>query len=197
MTVAGDANDYFCKGLSGAKVAIFPPPASTFEPQENVLIGNVALYGATAGEMYARGIAGERFCVRNSGAWAVVEGVGDHACEYMTGGRAVVLGMTGRNFSAGMSGGVAYVLDEVGDFEKHRCNLQMVGLEDVAEADDIDELRRMIQNHHRYTGSTVARRVLDNWDEFLPNFVKVIPTDYKKALQRLAEEQEHEEQAAS
>ncbi len=197
MTVAGDANDYFCKGLSGAKVAIFPPPASTFEPQENILIGNVALYGATAGEMYARGIAGERFCVRNSGAWAVVEGVGDHACEYMTGGRTVVLGMTGRNFAAGMSGGVAYVLDEVGDFEKHRCNLQMVGLEDVAEADDIDELRRMIENHHRYTGSTVAQRVLDNWDELLPNFVKVIPTDYKKALQRLAEEQEHEEQVAS
>jgi glutamate synthase domain-containing protein 2/glutamate synthase domain-containing protein 1/glutamate synthase domain-containing protein 3 len=189
MRVEGDANDYFCKGLSGARVMIYPPAVSTFVAEENILVGNVALYGATSGELYARGIAGERFCVRNSGARAVVEGVGDHCCEYMTGGCTVVLGATGRNFAAGMSGGVAYVLDEAGDFEKYRCNLEMVGLEDVVEVADIDELREMIENHLRYTDSAVAKRVLDNWDESLNKFIKVMPTDYKRALQRIAAEQ--------
>ena len=182
MTVEGDANDYFCKGLSGAKVAIYPPANATFVPEENILIGNVALYGATSGQVYVRGLAGERFCVRNSGAWAVVEGVGDHGCEYMTGGRVAVLGRTGRNFAAGMSGGIAYVLDEAGDFGKYRCNMEMVELEDVSEPRDIADLRHMIESHFEYTKSTVARRILDNWGAMLPKFVKVMPVDYKRAL---------------
>ena len=182
MLVEGDANDYFCKGLSGAKVAIYPPTHATFVPEENILIGNVALYGATSGHVYVRGIAGERFCVRNSGAWAVVEGVGDHGCEYMTGGRVAVLGRTGRNFAAGMSGGIAYVLDEQGDFGSLRCNQGMVELESVVESRDITDLRTLIENHERYTHSTVAHRILEHWDEMLPKFVKVIPTDYKRAL---------------
>jgi glutamate synthase (ferredoxin) len=182
MLVEGDANDYFCKGLSGAKIAIYPPTNATFVPEENILIGNVALYGATSGQVYVRGLAGERFCVRNSGAWAVVEGIGDHGCEYMTGGRVTVLGRTGRNFAAGMSGGIAYVLDEVGDFEKFRCNMEMVELEEVSESQDITDLRTMIENHFKYTKSTVARRILDHWSDLLPKFVKVMPIDYKRAL---------------
>ena len=182
MLVEGDANDYFCKGLSGAKVAIYPPTSATFVPEENILIGNVALYGATSGQVYVRGLAGERFCVRNSGAWAVVEGIGDHGCEYMTGGRVAVLGLTGRNFAAGMSGGIAYVLDEAGDFEKFRCNMEMVELEEVSESRDIADLRAMIENHFKYTKSAVARRILDHWSELLPKFVKVMPIDYKRAL---------------
>jgi glutamate synthase (NADPH) large chain len=182
MLVEGDANDYFCKGLSGAKVAIYPPTSATFVPEENILVGNVALYGATSGQVYVRGLAGERFCVRNSGAWAVVEGVGDHGCEYMTGGRVAVLGRAGRNFAAGMSGGIAYVLDEAGDFEKNRCNLEMVELEKVNESQDIADLRAMIENHFQYTRSAVARRILDDWGELLPKFVKVMPIDYKRAL---------------
>ncbi|MGD8269124.1 MAG: glutamate synthase large subunit [Desulfobacterales bacterium] len=180
--IHGDANDYFGKGLSGAKLTIRPPEGSTFKSEDNIIIGNVAFYGATSGEAYIRGVAGERFCVRNSGARAVVEGVGDHGCEYMTGGRAVILGTTGRNFAAGMSGGVAYVLDEIGDFGRHRCNLEMVGLEDVAASQDINELREMIESHYIYTGSAVARRVLDDWKAMLDKFVKVMPVDYKKAL---------------
>jgi glutamate synthase (NADPH/NADH) large chain len=185
--IRGDANDYFGKGLSGAKLAISPPPGSPFTAEENIIIGNVAFYGATSGEAYIRGMAGERFCVRNSGVKAVVEGVGDHGCEYMTGGRVVVLGSAGRNFAAGMSGGIAYVLDETRDFGRFRCNLEMVELEDISEPDDIVELRQMIQNHYRYTESAVARRVLDNWEGMLAKFIKVMPMDYKRALQQLAE----------
>ena len=184
--VEGDANDYFGKGLSGAKLIVAPPKESTFVSEENILIGNVALYGATKGELYARGLAGERFCVRNSGARAVVEGVGDHGCEYMTGGRAVVLGPTGRNFAAGMSGGVAYVLDETGDFGKYRCNRAMVDLEPVSDPDDVAELRGMIETHRRYTRSAVAARVLDTWDETLGKFVKVMPVEYRRALEQTA-----------
>ncbi len=189
MLVEGDANDYFCKGLSGAKVAIWPPKESTFVPEQNIIVGNVALYGATSGQLYVRGLAGERFAVRNSGAWAVVEGVGDHGCEYMTGGRVAVLGPTGRNFAAGMSGGVAYVLDEAGDFGTFRCNPEMVGLETMADPSDVEELRRMIESHLKYTGSGVARRILDSWESMLPKFVKVMPTDYKRALGIVARQQ--------
>ncbi len=187
--LSGDANDYFGKGLSGAKLIITPPAAATFVPEENIIIGNVALYGATAGEAYIRGLAGERFCVRNSGVHAVVEGVGDHGCEYMTGGRVVILGKTGRNFGAGMSGGIAYVLDDAAaSFRRRRCNTEMVELEAVTEEADVAELRGLIENHLLYTDSTVARAVLMNWQKWLPRFVKVIPVDYKQALQRLAEE---------
>ncbi|HPF99474.1 MAG TPA: glutamate synthase large subunit [Kiritimatiellia bacterium] len=189
VRVEGDANDYFCKGLSGAKVVIVPPQEATFVPEENILIGNVALYGATSGQLFVRGLAGERFCVRNSGAQAVVEGVGDHGCEYMTGGRVVVLGRTGRNFAAGMSGGIAYVLDEQGDFAATRCNMEMVELDKVEDPTDIAELRSLIERHHRYTGSTVARRVLDNWAALLPKFAKIMPIDYKRALGIVARQQ--------
>jgi glutamate synthase domain-containing protein 2/glutamate synthase domain-containing protein 1/glutamate synthase domain-containing protein 3 len=180
--VEGDANDYFGKGLSGAKVAIYPPREAKFVPEKNILIGNVALYGATGGQLYVRGLAGERFCVRNSGAWAVVEGVGDHGCEYMTGGRVAVLGPTGRNFAAGMSGGVAYVLDESGDFGALRCNTEMVELEHVTDPADVEELRSLIEKHLQYTRSTVAQTILDAWEDYLPRFVKIMPVDYKRAL---------------
>jgi len=189
MHIRGDANDYFGKGLSGAKLVIRPPEEATFKPEENIIIGNVAFYGAISGRAYIRGIAGERFCVRNSGVHAVVEGVGDHGCEYMTGGRAVVLGGTGRNFAAGMSGGVAYVLDEAGDFGTYRCNREMVDLEAVVDPEDIEELRTLIREHASYTGSTVAERVLDHWNDMLPRFVKVMPRDYKRALAILAKEE--------
>jgi len=148
----------------------------------NIVVGNVALYGATSGEAYFRGVAGERFCVRNSGAWAVVEGVGDHACEYMTGGRAVVLGPTGRNFAAGMSGGIAFVYDEAGDFAA-RCNPGNVDLKPLHEK-SVPELRRMLERHVQYTGSTVATRLLGHWEESLEKFVRVMPRDYAKALRR-------------
>jgi glutamate synthase (ferredoxin) len=177
----GDANDYVGKGLSGGKIIVYPPAASTFVPEENIIVGNVAFYGATAGEVYVRGMAGERFCVRNSGANAVVEAVGDHGCEYMTGGRVVVLGPTGRNFAAGMSGGVAYVLDERGDFSR-RVNPQMVGLEKLEDPAEIAEVRAMIERHVAYTQSTRGRLVLDAWSELLPRFVKVMPRDYQRIL---------------
>jgi glutamate synthase (ferredoxin) len=151
-------------------------------PEENIIVGNVALYGATGGEAYIRGMAGERFCVRNSGVDAVVESVGDHGCEYMTGGRVVVLGLTGRNFAAGMSGGTAYVLDEAGDFPR-RCNLQMVGLEKLEDADEIEVVWKMVQRHQAYTQSELAARVLANWAHSVPKFVKVMPKDYKRVLQ--------------
>ncbi len=195
--IRGDANDYFGKGLSGARLSIRPPEGSSIVPEENILIGNVAFFGAISGEAYIRGLAGERFCVRNSGVRAVVEGVGDHGCEYMTGGRAVILGSTGRNFAAGMSGGVAYVLDEAGDFEENRCNTAMVGLEPVEQQDDIDELRHMIEQHVAYTESTVGQRILDRWDEVLPRFIKVMPHDYKRALEILAREEAEREAASS
>jgi len=184
--IQGDANDYFGKGLSGAKLTIRPLAGSTFKSDENIIIGNVAFYGATGGEGYINGVAGERFCVRNSGAIAVVEGVGDHGCEYMTGGRAVILGSTGRNFAAGMSGGVAYVLDETGDFGHLRCNLEMVGLEAVCADEDIIELKGMIDKHYRYTDSAVARRVLEDWEAMLAKFIKVMPVDYKRALSQMS-----------
>ena len=184
--VEGDSNDYFGKGLSGGRVTIRPPEKAQFVPEENILIGNVALYGATGGQAFIRGVAGERFAVRNSGAEAVVEGVGDHGCEYMTRGRVVVLGPTGRNFAAGMSGGEAYVLDEHGEF-RDLCNTEMVSLEDLEESADIAGVRRLIEDHLAYTGSANAQRVLDNWDEMLPRFVKVMPIDYKRVLAERAE----------
>ena len=180
MTIAGDANDYFGKGLSGGRLVIYPPPQSPFVPEKNIVIGNVALYGATAGALFARGLAGERFCVRNSGAHAVVEGIGDHGCEYMTGGRAVILGRTGRNFAAGMSGGVAYVLDVKGDFES-RCNPGMVDLEALTD-EDAAFVRQLVGRHVKLTGSTPGRQVLDDWAAFRPRFVKVMPRDYKRVL---------------
>jgi glutamate synthase (NADPH/NADH) large chain len=180
LELEGDANDYFGKGLSGARLIVYPSQSAGFVPEENIIIGNVAFYGATSGEAFIRGKAGERFAVRNSGVRAVVEGVGDHGCEYMTGGRIVILGDTGRNFAAGMSGGIAYVYDVRGRFPTH-CNPEMVELDPV-EADDIIELRDMIQRHYVYTGSTVAKFVLDDFDNQLHHFVKVFPTDYKKVL---------------
>ncbi|MBI4574528.1 MAG: glutamate synthase large subunit [candidate division NC10 bacterium] len=181
LTLEGDANDYLGKGLSGGKIIVYPPREATFVPEENILVGNVVLYGATSGEAFFRGVAGERFAVRNSGALTVVEGVGDHGCEYMTGGRVVILGRTGRNFAAGMSGGLAYVLDEEGDFAR-RCNLGMVDLETLDDPEDIQTVRDLIRKHADYTQSTRARKVLANWDRMLPKFVKVMPRDYKRAL---------------
>ena len=185
LEIEGDANDYAGKGLSGGRLIIYPPKQAGFAAEKNVLIGNVALYGATSGEAYFRGVAAERFCVRNSGATAVIEGVGDHGLEYMTGGRAVVLGPTGRNFAAGMSGGVAWVYDPQDRFLTN-CNLEMVELERVTDEADEAELRTLIENHYRYTGSTVARHILDTWSRSLPLFQRVMPTDYRRALQELA-----------
>jgi glutamate synthase (NADPH/NADH) large chain len=185
LEVEGDANDYVGKGLSGGKIIIYPPKSSTFKAEENILIGNVVMYGATSGESYFRGIAAERFCVRNSGATAVVEGIGDHGCEYMTGGRVVVLGKTGRNFGAGMSGGVAYVWDRDGDFSR-MCNTETFELESLEAAADIKELQTLIENHRNYTGSSVAAHILDNWKSELARFVKVMPTDYKRVLEEMA-----------
>ena len=195
LTLVGDANDYTGKGLSGGVLAVMPPEAARFAAEENVIIGNTVLYGATAGRAFFRGLAGERFAVRNSGASAVVEGVGDHGCEYMTGGRVVVLGATGINFAAGMSGGVAYVLDENGRFAD-RCNMGLVGFDEIAEA-DARELHALVEEHHLRTQSAVAARLLRDWDAALGHFVKVMPHDYKRALAELAEAEEHWEPAAS
>ena len=184
LTLEGDANDYIGKGLSGSKIIVFPPAGSSFIPHENVIIGNVAFYGATGGETYINGMAGERFCVRNSGVRAVVEAVGDHGCEYMTGGRVVVLGPTGRNFAAGMSGGIAYVLDETGDFNT-RCNVEMVDLEPLTDLKEIDEVNVMIERHAEYTGSGNARRILAQWQQVVGKFVKVMPKDFKRVLQAM------------
>jgi len=181
LELEGDANDYFGKGLSGARLVVYPSSLADFVPEENIIIGNVAFYGATSGSAYIRGKAGERFCVRNSGVHAVVEGVGDHGCEYMTGGRVVVLGDTGRNFAAGMSGGIAYVYDVKGIFAS-MCNKEMVDLDPV-NSDDADELKMMIENHFRNTESTVAKFILEDFENQLKNFVKVFPRDYKKVLQ--------------
>jgi len=181
LTIEGDANDYVGKGLSGGKLIIYPPKTSTFVPEENILIGNVALYGATSGLAFFRGRAGERFCVRNSGAKAVVEGTGDHACEYMTGGVAVIIGSTGRNFAAGMSGGAAFVLDEAGEFPQ-RCNLEMVDLEPLRDQEDIDLIRDLLLSHAGYTGSKVAARLLGDWEWAVSKFVKVMPVDYRRVL---------------
>ncbi len=189
IRLEGDANDYCGKGLSGGKLIIHPPTGSTFRAEENIIVGNVALYGATGGEAYIRGMAGERFGVRNSGVRAVVEAVGDHGCEYMTGGVVVVLGKTGRNFAAGMSGGVAYVLDEEGDLAR-RCNMQLVGLERIEDRDEIAEVRSMIERHVIFTGSERGRNVLATWDAIVPKFVKVMPKDYKRVLQAIKKAQE-------
>ncbi len=180
ISLEGDANDFAGKGMSGGVLAVRPPEASTFKAEENVVVGNTVLYGATSGRAFFRGLAGERFAVRNSGASAVVEGVGDHGCEYMTGGRVVVLGLTGRNFAAGMSGGIAYVLDKVGDFAE-RCNTELVELE-TPSAEDFEEIRALVEEHRERTGSAVATRVLADWDGLIGTWVKVMPTDYRRAL---------------
>jgi glutamate synthase domain-containing protein 3 len=189
LELEGDANDYVGKGLSGGQLIVYPPTARGFVAEENILVGNVVLYGATGGRAFFRGRAAERFCVRNSGAWAVVEGVGDHGCEYMTGGRAVILGPTGRNFAAGMSGGIAFVWDPEGAFEVC-CNLGTVGLESVERDNDLSELFEMIALHRKYTGSAVAQRILDGWPGNVKEFVKVMPTDYKRVLMERAEHDE-------
>ncbi|MBN2710573.1 MAG: glutamate synthase large subunit [Calditrichaceae bacterium] len=183
----GDTNDYLGKGLSGGIIVVKPPIGSTFSAHKNIISGNVNLFGATSGEAFINGQAGERFCVRNSGAIAVVEGVGDHGCEYMTGGRVIVLGKTGVNFAAGMSGGIAYILDENQLFDT-RCNLEMVDVEQVTSKDDIEFLHSYIHKHHELTGSQLASGILDNWDEMLPYFVRVMPVDYRRALQRIEEQ---------
>jgi len=190
LELEGDSNDYVGKGLSGGRLIIYPPHVSTFVAEDNVLIGNVALYGATSGRAFFRGRAAERFCVRNSGAKAVIEGVGDHACEYMTGGRTVILGPTGRNFAAGMSGGIAYIWDEHGDFES-KCNLGTVELDPVDAEEDAAELRELVEAHLKYTGSQQAERVLDAWPDVLSQFVKVMPIDYKRIL---GERKKHDEE---
>ncbi|HTS86234.1 MAG TPA: glutamate synthase subunit alpha, partial [Usitatibacter sp.] len=217
----GDANDYVGKGLSGGRLVVYPPKDCPIIPEENIVVGNTVMYGAISGEAYFRGVAGERFCVRNSGATAVVEGVGDHGCEYMTGGTVVVLGKAGRNFAAGMSGGIAYVLDEEGDFTQ-RCNLAMVELEPIPEEETAAEsvgsngelethgkvtidhlaghddatLKGLIQRHLLYTGSERARLVLENWATYLPKFVKVMPLEYRRALGEMLKEQAKHEQPA-
>jgi glutamate synthase (NADPH/NADH) large chain len=220
VELEGEANDYVGKGLSGGRLAIYPPADCPIVPQENIIVGNTVMYGAISGECYFRGVAGERFAVRNSGAIAVVEGVGDHGCEYMTGGVVVVLGQTGRNFAAGMSGGVAYVLNENGDFQA-RCNLSMVELEPVLAEDaalesqdhqggdlemhglvdlmgdmtrnDLQRLRSLIEKHRRYTGSDLARQILDNWAVYAPKFVKVMPVDYRQALEKMQQNRQRSE----
>ena len=189
IRLEGDANDYFGKGLSGGKLTVRPTAGSTFAPEENIIIGNVALYGATGGEAYINGIAGERFCVRNSGANAVAEGCGDHGCEYMTGGRVVILGATGKNFAAGMSGGIAYVLDEDHELYLH-LNKQMVDMEAVTERHDGEELRTLIEHHVRETGSPLGKRVLDHFQEYLPKFKKIIPRDYKRMITTIGQMEE-------
>lgn len=183
LTLCGDSNDYFGKGLSGGKLVVYAPENAAYEAEENIIVGNVALYGATSGEAYIAGMAGERFCVRNSGAIAVVEGVGEHGCEYMTGGRAVVLGPTGKNFAAGMSGGIAYVLDEKNCLYRH-LNKEMVLMEKVENPSDQEELRNILENHVKYTGSLKAKAVLENFAEYLPKFKKIIPEEYKKVTQQ-------------
>ena len=214
LELEGEANDYVGKGLSGGRIIVYPPQEATkLTPETSIIVGNTVLYGAIAGECYFRGVAGERFAVRNSGAIAVVEGTGDHGCEYMTGGIVVVIGETGRNFAAGMSGGIAYVLDEAGTFAE-RCNLAMVELEPVAAEEEVmqrylhsggdleghgrvdvmgdmtrfdaERLHQLIINHARYTGSARARHILEDWEAYLPKFRKVMPVEYRRALAELA-----------
>src|SRR6266851_3403299 len=182
LELEGDANDYVGKGLSGGKLIVYPHRNSTFLPEENILIGNVVLYGATSGEAFFNGMAGERFAVRNSGATAVVEGLGDHGCEYMTNGLVVVLGACGRNFAAGMSGGIAYVFDERMDFTEKRCNLASVDLEPVIEPRDVELVRGLVERHYELTDSQRAKYILDNWLEMLPRFIKIFPHEFKRVL---------------
>jgi glutamate synthase domain-containing protein 3 len=193
LELEGDANDYVGKGLSGGRLIVYPPKESTFVAEDNLLIGNVVLYGATRGWAFFRGRAAERFCVRNSGARAVVEGIGDHGCEYMTGGRVVILGPTGLNFAAGMSGGIAYVFDPDGEFPG-KCNMDMVDLDPVETDEDIAELFEMIDCHVNHTGSAVASRVLNEWPSTCAQFLKVMPVDYKRVL---SERQKHDESVES
>lgn len=187
MVVNGNTNDYLGKGLSGAKLVIKVPFKSTIKPEDNIITGNVTLYGATSGEAYINGKAGERFCVRNSGAKAVVEGIGDHGCEYMTGGVAVILGSVGRNFGAGMSGGIAFVYDKDNTF-RQKCNGDHLNLHPVDEDKDIKELKDLIENHYNATLSPLAQSILENWEKYLPKFIKVFPEEYRQALIRLEEE---------
>jgi glutamate synthase (NADPH/NADH) large chain len=223
LELVGQANDYVGKGLSGGRIIVYPPATTRIAPEHSIIVGNTVLYGAISGECYFCGVAGERFAVRNSGAVAVVEGTGDHGCEYMTGGIVVVIGETGRNFAAGMSGGIAYVLDEDGTFAQ-RCNLAMVELEPVAEEEelmlehyhhggdldfhgrvdvmgdmtrfDAERLHQLVANHAKYTGSERARRILDNWSECKSKFRKVMPVEYRHALEQLQSAQDQEELAA-
>jgi glutamate synthase domain-containing protein 3 len=182
ITLEGEANDYVGKGLSGGRIIVYPPKDSTFAPEENIIIGNVALYGATSGEAFFNGVAGERFAVRNSGATAVVEGVGDHGCEYMTNGLVLVLGSCGRNFAAGMSGGIAYVFDERGDFSEKRCNRDSVDLEPLIESEDLQQVRELVLRHRELTGSPRAKWIIDNWNESVSRFIKVFPHEFKRVL---------------
>ena len=182
LELEGDSNDYLGKGLSGGRIIAYPPKTSSFLPEVSILVGNVVLYGATAGEVFLNGKAGERFAVRNSGAIAVVEGVGDHGCEYMTHGTVIVLGKTGRNFAAGMSGGIAYVYDDRGDFSSRRCNLVGVDLEPLALPEDVDRVRGLLERHRDLTGSPRAAWVLEHWAEAQPRFTKVFPHEYKRVL---------------
>jgi glutamate synthase (ferredoxin) len=185
LSLEGDANDYLGKGLSGGRITVFPPRGAGYVPEENVIIGNVAFYGATGGEGYIRGLAGERFCVRNSGVTAVVEGIGDHGCEYMTGGEVVILGRAGRNFGAGMSGGIAWVLDETGDFAA-RSNRDLVGMGPVTDPAEADRLKQLIGQHATATHSARATLILADWKAWLPKFVRVMPHDYKRVLESQA-----------
>jgi glutamate synthase domain-containing protein 3 len=182
LELEGDANDYVGKGLSGGRIIVYPPKTSSFLPEESILVGNVVLYGATGGEAFLSGIAGERFAVRNSGATAVVEGVGDHGCEYMTNGTVIVLGGTGRNFAAGMNGGRAYVYDDQGDFSTHRCNRAAVDLEPLVSDEDLDLVRGLLQRHIDLTGSPQAAWILEHWDTTQARFVKVFPHEHKRVL---------------
>jgi len=182
LELEGDSNDYLGKGLSGGRIIAYPPKTSSFLPEESILVGNVVLYGATTGEVFLNGIAGERFAVRNSGATAVVEGVGDHGCEYMTNGMVVVIGKTGRNFAAGMSGGRAFVFDEQGDFTARRCNLTSVDLEPLILDADLNEVRGLLERHRDLTGSPRAAWILEHWAEAQPRFIKIFPHEYKRVL---------------
>ena len=189
LELEGDSNDYFGKGLSGGKLVVYPPKGVRFRQDENIIIGNVALYGATSGKAFINGVAGERFCVRNSGVHAVVEGVGDHGCEYMTGGRVVVLGSTGKNFAAGMSGGIAYVLDEGSNLYKH-LNKEMVSMEDLTDKYDVQELKQMLEEHVAYTNSAKGKEVLEHFKDYLPKFKKIIPFNYSRMLKAVVHMEE-------
>jgi len=194
LVLEGESNDFLGKGLSGGKIIVKPFSGATYEAESNIIAGNVLLYGATCGEVYLNGAVGERFAIRNSGATAVVEGIGDHGCEYMTGGRVVVLGPTGVNFGAGMSGGIAYVYDETRLFDT-RCNLDMVDLELVVSEADKYKLRGLLEKHLHYTGSLKARRILENWEDHLPYFIKVFPMEYRRVLGKMMKEDEATERA--
>jgi len=188
MKILGNSNDYLGKGLSGATLIVKKPEAADFKADENIIVGNVCFYGATKGRAFINGVAGERFCVRNSGITAVVEGVGDHGCEYMTGGKVIVIGKTGRNFAAGMSGGTAFVFDPDKSFRNSKCNLEMVELETMSDEESM-EVFSLIKDHYHATESAKALNLLENWEEAKTSFVKIMPTEYKRALKRLAEEQ--------